>query len=129
MTTATAQPDGSLPAARRRLDLAVHALIEPQPHTVHRDDRQPEITWIDSWYDQLVDAVAGQTGERSGRYSTTPLWADALDQLTKISDAAREWHPPWPIPDPEHPQPATIERLHVTSKCRDGSIIFWEVGG
>lgn len=115
MNAAVPQPeDGTLPQARRRLDLATAALIEPQPHTVNRDTG-PEITWVDSLYDQLSDAVSGQSGERSGRHTTSPVWADVLDLLNKIHAAAAEWHPEWPTPDVslDHPTPPAILRLQA----------------
>jgi hypothetical protein len=114
----SAQPqsdDGNLPAARNELGNAISALIDPKPHTVHRDDGTTPITWIDSLYDQLSDAIAGQSGERSGRHTTSPIWADVVDLMTKIHTAAAEWHPEWPLIDVSgpNPQPATILRLQA----------------
>jgi hypothetical protein len=113
MNAAATQPDGSLPEARRHLDYAIHALIEPQPHTLHRDDGTTPITWIDPIIDQLYDAVAGQSGERSGQHSTMPVWADVMILLTDIEKDCAKWSPEWPQPDvgSDHPTPPTIARL------------------
>lgn len=111
--SAAVQPYSDLPAARRALDIAISALIDPKPHTLHRDDGTTPITWIDSLYDQLTDAVSGQSGERSGRHSTSPVWADVIDLLNKIHAACAEWYPPWPHPDPIHPTPTAIARLQA----------------
>lgn len=109
------QPRQDLPAARRRLEIAVSALIEPKPVTVHRDDDTTQITWLDSLFDQLLDAVSGQTGERSGGPSSVPLWADVLDDLTDIEKQVAVWHPEWPIPDisTDTPTPTVIARLRL----------------
>jgi hypothetical protein len=85
--------DGNLPEARRLLDHAISALIDPKPHTVHRENRTTEITWLDSLYDHLLDAVAGQSGERSGGQSSIPIWADVLDLLHRIESDIRKWQP------------------------------------
>lgn len=84
--------DGNLPAARRHLDNAVSALIDPKPHTLRRDNGTTEITWIDSLYDQLTDAVAGQTGARSGGRSSVPVWVDVVELLDAITATARDWY-------------------------------------
>lgn len=109
------QPRQDLPAARRRLEIAVSALIEPKPVTVHRDDDTTQITWLDSLFAQLLDAVSGQTGERSGGPSSTPVWADVLDLLKVIDKQVAKWHPEWPIPDisDDNPTPTTIARLQA----------------
>lgn len=115
----TAQPhaaDGHLPAARNRLDHAISALIDPKPHLIHRDNTDPEITWLDPLYTQLADAVAGQNIQpKSGGPARAPIWADAHDLLTLIDTKAAEWQPDWhQLADPNHDTtPPTITRLHA----------------
>lgn len=115
------ESDGYLPAALNQLHDAIHTLTQPRPQYVDRDNDQPIITWLDSWYTTLQDAVAGQTGPRSGGRNTLPLWTDALDLLNEIDTAVQAWHPKEPIYDgdltPENPPtPITIRRLHAIEK-------------
>lgn len=106
-------PGGNLPAARRRLEYAISALCEPKPVTVHRDDGSTHITWLDSAYSQLLDAVSGQTGERSGGAASAPLWPDMLDIRKKIDKQVAKWNPEYPLPDvaDDEPTPTTVARL------------------
>lgn len=113
--TAQPTPDGHLPAARNRLDHAISALIDPKPHVIDREDGTKPITWLDPVYTQLRDAIAGQTGERSGRHTTSPIWTDVHDLITEIDQAVTKWHPNWPqMADPalDHTEP-TIVRLQA----------------
>lgn len=114
------QPREDLPAARRRLDYAISALIDPKPHTITRDDGSTPIEWVDSLFDQLCDAVSGQTGERSGGQSTTPVWADAIDLADEITAQVREWHPSFPQPDvsTDTPVPTVIARLKALQAAK-----------
>jgi hypothetical protein len=109
------QPREDLPAARRRLDYAISALLDDKPITVHRDDDTTQIVWLDPIYTQAVESIAGQTGERSGGRSTTPIWANLLDLVTKIDRQVAQWHPEWPIPDvgQDDPPPTTVARLRL----------------
>ena len=116
----TAQPKTpDLPAARRNLDYAISALIDPKPETVARDDGTTTITWLDSLYDQLCDAVDAQksTGWSQVGGNTTPIWAAALDQLDKIKKAVKDWWPEWPNPDPINPTDPTILRLQLLAQA------------
>lgn len=110
------QPQHDLPAARRRLDNAISALIDPKPHTIHRDDGTTHTQWLDPLYTQLQDAVAGQTGERSGGPTTTPIWADILDILNHINHTITQWHPQHPLIDANNPQPPAVLRLHALAQ-------------
>lgn len=105
----------SLPAARQRLDYAVSALIDPKPETIHREDGTTTITWLDSLYDQLCDAVDAQksSGWSQVGGNTTPIWAAVLDLLNKIHDRVRDWHPEWPHPDPTNPTAPAVLRLQL----------------
>lgn len=107
--------ENNLPAAKRRLDNAISALIDPKPVVLDRDDGTKPITWLDPLLDQLLDAVSGQTGERSGGASTIPVWADILDEVNKISSKVAEWQPEWPMPDvsQDQPTPTVIARLQA----------------
>lgn len=112
---AAAQPDGDLPGARRKLELAISALCDPKPQSIRRDDGTTVIAWTDSLLDQLFDAVSGQTGERSGGRAGAPAWVEVLDLVTLIERQVAVWHPAWPIPDmaDDDPPPAVIARLQA----------------
>lgn len=112
----TAQTADNLPAARRRLDCAISALIDPKPIPIQRDNGTTTIEWLDSLYDQLCDAVAGQTGERSGGHSTTPIWADIIDTLNDIHKHITQWHPEWPLIDAMNPTPPAVLRLQAIAQ-------------
>lgn len=123
MNAATETPDGDLPAARRALHNAIHQLTEPIPHIINREDGTQPLTWLDSLYLQLQEAVAGQTGPRSGGRPTVPLWTDALDLLNEIDTAIQAAHPQEPTFDgdltPENPPtPVTVRRLHALDAKR-----------
>lgn len=103
-----------LPAARRRLDYAISGLIDPQPVTVTREDGSTTLSWLDPLFDQLADAVAGQSGERSGGQSTVPIWLAIVKLVDDINTQVRLWSPEWPHPDLKHtPVPTTIARLQA----------------
>lgn len=92
--TAARRPrdDDNLPEARRHLEDAVSALIDPKPE--HTD---AGITWLDSLYDQLYDAIPGEQGAGNhAARSMPPLWADAVDMLGVIDSEVRKWQPAVP---------------------------------
>lgn len=113
MTAAAHDEDGSLPDARRQLDDAISGLCDPKPQTLH-DGR---LTFVDSLYVQLRDAVPGGRGERSGlSHSQPPLWLDACDLLQQIDVAVHAWEHPFPaLPgDLSHEtDPVTVLRLRA----------------
>lgn len=115
VNAAAQTPDGDLPGARRKLDLAISALIDPKPQSIRRDDGTTEIAWTDSLLDQLFDAVSGQTGERSGGRAGAPAWIDCIDQVDTIERQVAEWHPEWPTPDisGDDPPPVVFVRLRA----------------
>lgn len=81
-------PDEALQPARDRLATAVAALIDPQVQYLDGGRR----TYLDSRYQQLADAVSGQTGTaRSGGGGRLPIWADCFDLLNAIDTEVREW--------------------------------------
>lgn len=83
-----------LPAARRHLDQAISALIDPKPHTIRRDDGTTEIVWLDPLLVQLFASVSGQTGAGSSVVvSTSPIWAEILDLIEKITSVVVGWEP------------------------------------
>lgn len=98
----TATTEHQLPAARAKLRDAISDLIDPQAETI-----DGEIVYIDSLYDQLIEAVPGQfLGRTNGAArSQPPLWIDAADLLTTIDRTVRTWQPT--IPD----RITTITRL------------------
>ena len=72
--------DGNLPAARRRLEVAVWALVDPQSQIIEGKMRHAP-----SLYLQLRDAVPGQqAGSRGQARSVVPFWPDALKLLEEI---------------------------------------------
>ena len=86
----------SLPAATTRLHNAINTLINPTPITIQRDNNTTETTWLDPPIQQLLDAITGQTGQRSGGTSTIPIWADILDEITRITTKLLQWQPETP---------------------------------
>jgi hypothetical protein len=107
--------DGSLPAARCHLEYAISALTEPKPIQTEQG-----IQWLDSLYDQLVEAIPGTKLERSGvPTSQPPVWIDAMELLHEIDTAITAWEPRWPIEphDPiDDPTPPTILRLRAIQR-------------
>jgi hypothetical protein len=92
----TAEPaeDGSLPDARRQLDDAISGLCDPKPQTLH----DGEVTWIDSLYVQLLEAVPGSKRERTGvSASQPPVWVDAMCLIQEIDTAVAIWERPFPV--------------------------------
>lgn len=98
--------------ARRQLDYAISALIDPKPqHT------GTGIVWLDPLYEQLRDAVPGSKRDRTGvPTSQPPAWIDALDLLREIDTTVARWEPSWPQ-NPRDPTelstPVTIFRLRA----------------
>ena len=71
MTAEKKHADGDLPAARRNLDDAISALIDPKPETRHVDDPDnpdgegtTRIEWLDALYVQLAEAIPGEKKHR-----------------------------------------------------------------
>jgi hypothetical protein len=96
--------DGNLPAALRALDLAVHALCDPQHQYL-----ESRLLTMPSLYLQLMDAVTGEqvnTGGGGGAKSRPPLWLDALKWLQEIDLALEVWQPAY------SGVPATVGRCH-----------------
>ena len=81
-------PDGNLPAARARLDKAISAVFAPIYDRTNNETRVAP-----SLYTQLVDAIPGVTGERSGSRAGMPLWVDALDCRNEIITWLATWQP------------------------------------
>lgn len=87
MTELVERTDENLPAARIRLEDAVSAIADPKPRLV--GDRT---TYLDPLYTQLVEAICGVTGERSGANANTALiWPDAFDLKNDIDKRTRSW--------------------------------------
>lgn len=104
------EEDGSLPESRRRLADAISGLVDPKPETV--DDK---LLWTDCVYIQLLEAVPGEKGARTGvSRSQPPLWVDASDLLNEIDTAVSCWEPRPNIDasDDDLP-PMTVIRLHA----------------
>jgi hypothetical protein len=111
--TAPAQ-DGNLPAAKRALEDAVAALIDPRSQLV--DGR---LEWTDSLYVQLQESLPGNqgTGEGTAR-SLPPLWADAMDTLMQIDSTVSAWQKDPGVFDGDlshdrPPTPETVRRLRL----------------
>lgn len=80
----------TLPDAKRQLDDAIAALVDQQPITLGRG----QIGWMPGRYDQLCNAIGGETGARSGRtHSSMPIWCDAHDLITLIDTSTAQWSP------------------------------------
>lgn len=107
--------DGNLPEARRKLSDAVSALIEPKPENRKMDDGTIRIEWVDSLYDQLLDAVPGGQGNASRvPQSSPPMCLDAASLKAEIDTATSIWEPK-PVIDASQPNipPITIIRLQA----------------
>lgn len=113
--SAAQQEDGNLPQARRQLDDAISALADPQPQTLH----DGTLTWLDSAYVQLRDAIPGSKRDRTGvAGSQPPLWIDACQLLHEIDTAVAAWERPFPAlcgDLSDEPPPITILRLRAIS--------------
>lgn len=81
-------PDGNLPAALTKLEDAVAALMAPQIQAVNG-----RISYTQSRYQQLQEALVGITRERSGGVGSLPIWPDAFDLLTEIEQTVYLWRP------------------------------------
>lgn len=113
MSAAAAADDGSLPHARNQLGDAISALCDPKPQTLHDGG----LTWVDSWYVQLQDAIPGSKRDRTGvSASQPPVWVDALQLKHEIDTAAAIWERPFPAPPgdlSDETEPVTVLRLRV----------------
>jgi hypothetical protein len=120
--------DGFLPAALRRLEDAVTALVDERSAMSGladcvdcRMDRCPgHATWVDSWYDQLRDSLPGeQGGGHSGSpRSLPPAWVDAVKMLMEIDTAVQLWQRDPGVFDGDltpgrPPTPETVRRLRL----------------
>lgn len=105
--------DGNLPAARARLGDAISALVDPKPKNREMDDGTNRIEWVDSLYDQLIDAVPGSQGNGSRTaQSSPPMCLDAAELKSEIDTATAAWEPrPLIDASQQAPQPITIIRL------------------
>jgi hypothetical protein len=117
----SAQPaeDGALQPALQRLHNAISALIDPKPHHHHG-----QIHWVDSHYDQLRDAVAGQTGPRSGGANHSPIWTNALVLLQAIDTAIHSWRNE-PCRTDETPHPSTTTPNDTPKRLQTLSAAKW----
>lgn len=81
-------PEEPLPLVRQQFQDAISALMDPQPMNLDYGRH----TWLDPLYQQVCDAVAGQTGERSGGdVRRLPFWPAAHDIVEEIDAAVRAW--------------------------------------
>ena len=78
--------DGSLPSSLNRLNNAIYAVFKPLTTIINNQTHTAP-----SLYDQLCEAVAGQTGERSGGKAGMPLWVDAADLKNVIITQLAQW--------------------------------------
>ncbi|MEV6219925.1 hypothetical protein [Nocardia sp. NPDC051833] len=81
--------------ARAALSDAVHGLVGLQSERIYRDGRTVPII-VDSLYDQLREATAGEQQDGAGARrpepgSRAPGWADALSLLEVIDRRVGEW--------------------------------------
>jgi hypothetical protein len=60
-------PDGDLPGTLRHLGDAISRLCDPKPQTVGGS-----IHWVESFYQQLCDAIPGSQGTRSAVPQSSP---------------------------------------------------------
>lgn len=81
--------EGNIQAARTRLGRAVQRLTAPLPGVYH------DVTlWAPSLYQQLLNDLAGQSGDtRTPAKSLPPLWIDASQLLGEIDGRAKSWCP------------------------------------
>lgn len=104
--------DGNIIAARTHLTNAISALIDTKPYLIRLDLGHTHITYLDSLYHQLADAItANRGGGISGVFAARlPLWAAGLDLLIKIDATTKRWHPDY---DPTSPENPTVLRLQA----------------
>lgn len=118
--TDRSDPDGALrPALNRFLD-AVSALIDPRREILHG-----KTLWLDPLYTELHDSLAGQQGYTADHNprSMPLLWAECHDELARIDQTVRQWHPEaiysgaqrW---GGEHWPPPTVQRLQALSDAK-----------
>src|ERR1700704_2512522 len=107
-------PDGNLTASLPALRSAISALIDPKPHYIDNTVR-----WVDSLYQQLIEAVPGEKCHRTGvNQSQPPLWVDASDLLRTIDSEVVRWQRnPGPgdgdLSHQRPPTPETVRRLRL----------------
>lgn len=88
--TQQTSPEAALPLVREHFQDAISALIDPQYHQLDYGRG----TYLDPLLSQIHDAVAGQTGERSGsNIRRLPFWPAAHDILEEITATVRDWTP------------------------------------
>ena len=110
-----AHEDGNLPQARRNLGNAISALIDPKPNSRKLDNGTTRIDWIDSLYDQLIDAIPGGQGNATRvPQSSPPMCIDAAELKHEIDKATATWEPrPEIDASQQNPPPITIIRLQA----------------
>ena len=106
-------PDGDLPGTLRHLGDAVSRLVDPKPQTVGGS-----IHWVESFYQQLCDAIPGSQGTRSAvPQSSPPLNLDASELKQEIDSGAARWIPKPHIDGADiNPPWITVLRLHELEK-------------
>ncbi|AEK07852.1 hypothetical protein FDI59_gp105 [Mycobacterium phage Yoshi] len=112
------EADGNIVEARKKLGIAISALIDPKPVTRHLEDGTSRIEWLDSLYDQLVDALPGGQGNASRiPQSSPPMCLDAVDLLRDIEAQTAAWEPkPNLDASIDNPQPIAVQRLQAIDK-------------
>jgi hypothetical protein len=95
----------TLPDAKRQLENATAALIDPRP-TTHDGD----VIWIDSIYKELRQAIHGHRAGSTRQPSEPqpPLWIDGLDLCRDIDDQVKRWER-----NPSGPEHHTVNRLRA----------------
>ncbi|AVO21692.1 hypothetical protein I5I01_gp87 [Mycobacterium phage MooMoo] len=104
--------DGNLPAAKTRFANAISALIDPKPANRALDDGTHRIEWLDSLYDQLIDAIPGGQGNATRvPQSSPPICIDATELKQKIDTTTAQWEPRPNIDISQETPPIAIIRL------------------
>ena len=97
MTVDTVVDEVSLPAAVNLLHDSVSKLIDEQKSLI-----QGRILAGPSWWDRLVESVAGTSAMEANRLvpdSRPPCWSPAIDMTVAITAEVRSWLPgPDPVP-------------------------------
>lgn len=112
--------DGRLPEAKRRLEDAVSALVDPRQRML-----LDKLQWSDAWYMQLVESVPGDQGQNHNPHPTSvvPFWVDAVELLREIDTAVWCWQrDPGPfdgdLSAQRPPTPETVRRLWLLEKSK-----------
>ncbi|AAR26716.1 hypothetical protein PBI_CHE9D_104 [Mycobacterium phage Che9d] len=112
------EADGNIVEARKKLGIAISALIDPKPTTRQLEDGTSRIEWLDSLYDQLIDALPGGQGNASRvPQSSPPMCLDAVDIIRDIDTLTAQWEPrPNLDASVDNPQPIAVQRLQAIDK-------------